>query len=45
MLSVWNKMPEVVVEVATILFFKKRLDNYMGKMGIEGYGPNACNWD
>ena len=43
--SVWNKLPEVVVEAGTILSFKKRLDSYMGKMGIEGYGPNAGNWD
>ena len=25
--------------------FKKHLDSYMGTMGIEGYGPNAGNWD
>ena len=39
--SVWNKLPEA----GTILPFKKHLDSYMGKMGIEGYGPNAGNWD
>ena len=44
-LSVWNKLPELVVEAGTILSFKKRLDSYMGKMGIEGYGSNAGNWD
>ena len=43
--SVWNELPEVVVEAGTILSFKKHLDNYMGKMVIEGYGPNAGNWD
>ena len=43
--SVWNKLPEVVVEADTILSFKKHLDSYMDKMGIEGYGPNAGNWD
>ena len=43
--SVWNKLPEVVVEVDTILSFKKHLDSYMGKMGIEGYEPNAGKWD
>ena len=43
--SVWNKLPEVVVEAGTILSFKKRLDSYMGTMGIEGYGPNVGNWD
>ena len=42
--SVWNQLPEVVVEVDTILSFKKHLDSYMSKMAIEGYGPNAGNW-
>ena len=36
--SVWNKLPEVVVETGTILSFKKHLESYMGKMGIEGMG-------
>ena len=36
MVSVWNELPEVVVDAGTILSFKKRLDSYMGKMGIEG---------
>ena len=44
-MSVWNELPEVVLEAGTILSFKKRLDSYMGKMGNEGYGPNAGNWD
>ena len=43
--SVWNKLPEVVVEVGSILSFKKHLDSYIGKMGIEEYGPNEGNWD
>ena len=43
--SVWNKLPEVVVEAGTILSFKKRLDSYMSKMAVEGYGPNVGNWD
>ena len=44
-MSVWNELPEVVVEAGTILSFKKHLDSYMGKMGIEGYGQSAGNWD
>ena len=44
-MNVWNKLPEEVVEAGTILSFKKHLDSYMGKMAIEGYGPNAGNWD
>ena len=45
MVSVWNKLSEVVVEAGTILSFKKNLDSYMGKMGIERYEPNAGKWD
>ena len=45
MVSVWNELPEIIVEVGTILSFKKHLDSYMGKMDIEGYGPNVGNWD
>ena len=41
----WNELPEVVVEVGTILPFKNYLDSYMDKMAIEGDGPNAGNWD
>jgi len=43
--SVWNELPEAVVEAGKILSFKKHLDSYMGKMGIEDYGPSAGNWD
>jgi len=39
--SVWNELPEVVVEVGAILSFKKHLDSYIGTMGIEGYGPKC----
>ena len=43
--SFWNELSEAVVEAGTILSFKKHLGSYMGKMGIEGYGPNTGNWD
>ena len=33
------------LSTCTILSFKKHLDSYMDKMGIEGYGPNVGNWD
>ena len=41
--SVWNELPETVVEAGTILSFKKYLDSDMSRMVIEGYGPNAGN--
>ena len=34
-MSVWNKLPEVVVEAGTILSFKKHLDSCMGKMRMD----------
>ena len=35
----WNSLPGEVVEADTIVTFKGRLDKYMKRMGIEGYGP------
>eukprot|EP00061_Rhincodon_typus_P008266 g30725.t1 len=35
-LSAWNMLPEKVVEADTIATFKKHLDEYMNKKGIEG---------
>jgi len=42
--SVWNELPEAVVEAGK-LSFKKHLHSYMGKMGIVGFGSNVGNWD
>ena len=36
-----NELPEVVVEAGTITTFKRHLDRYMDRKGLEGYGPNA----
>ena len=44
-MGAWNELAKVVVGAGTILSFKKHLDSYMGKMGIERYGTNAGNWD
>ena len=35
----WNSLPGKVVEADTVVTFKGRLDKYMNRMGIEGYGP------
>ena len=35
----WNSLPGEVVEVDTVVTFKGRLDKYMNRMGVEGYGP------
>ena len=35
----WNLLSGEVVEAETIVTFKGRLDKYMNRMGIEGYGP------
>ena len=39
MVGAWNLLPGEVVEADTVVTFKGRLDKYMNKMGIEGYGP------
>eukprot|EP00061_Rhincodon_typus_P004079 g21690.t1 len=36
---VWNELPEEVVEAITIATFKRHLDGYMNRKGLEGYGP------
>ena len=38
-MGAWNSLLGEVVEVDTIVAFKGRLDKYMNRMGIEGYGP------
>ena len=35
----WNSLPREVMEADTLVTFKGRLDKYMNRMGIEGYGP------
>ena len=35
----WNSLPGEVVEADMIVSFKGRLDKYMNRMRIEGYGP------
>jgi len=35
----WNPLPGEVVEADTIMTFKRHLDKYMNRMGIEEYGP------
>jgi len=35
----WNSLPVEVVEADAIETFKGRLDKYMKRMGVEGYGP------
>ena len=39
MVGAWNSLLGEVVEADTIETFKRRLDKYMNRMGIEGYGP------
>ena len=43
--GVWNELPEEVVEAGTFAPFKKHLDRYMDRTGLEGYGPSADKWD
>eukprot|EP00061_Rhincodon_typus_P011804 g37089.t1 len=38
---VWNELPEEVVNAALVTMFKRHLDKYMNKGGLERYGPGA----
>ena len=40
--NVWNALPGEVVEAGTIAAFKGHLDEYMNRMGMEGYGSRKC---
>ena len=39
--AVWNGLPVEVVEAGSILLFKSKLDRYMDRRGLEGYGLSA----
>ena len=42
--NVWNSLPGEVVGAGTIAAFKRYLDEYMNRMGMEGYGLRKCIW-
>lgn len=37
-MHIWNELPEEVVEVGTIITFKRHLDRYTDRKGLERYG-------
>ena len=39
MVGAWNSLLGEVVEADMIVTFKRRLDKYMKRLGMEGYGP------
>ena len=39
---VWNALPREVVGAGTMAAFKGQLDDYMNRMGMEGYGLRKC---
>eukprot|EP00061_Rhincodon_typus_P015152 g42672.t1 len=41
----WKELPEDIVEAGTIPEFKRHLDGYMNREGLEGYGAQAGKWD
>lgn len=43
--SIWNKLPDEVVEADTIKTIKGHLGRYMDRKCLEEYGPNARKWD
>lgn len=44
MVHMWNELLEEVVEAGTLTTFKRHLDRYLDRKGLEGYGPNAGKW-
>jgi len=43
--TVWNDLPDKVVNAESLLTFKKNLDGFVDERGVEGYGPSAGQWD
>ena len=41
-MNVWDALPGGVVGVGTVAAFKGQLDEYMNRMGMEGYGLCQC---
>ena len=39
--SLWNSLPQEVVDAKILSVFKRRLDIAVGANGIKGYGENA----
>jgi len=40
----WNVLPEEAVEAGTLVTFKRHLDGYMNREGIEGHRPGKARW-
>ena len=42
--NLWNSLPVEVVEAASLNIFKKRVDGFLIREGIKGYGERAGRW-
>ena len=44
-MNLWNSLPVEVVEVASLNIFKTRVDGFLIREGIKGYGERAGMWN
>lgn len=40
-----EELPQELEEAGTIITFKRHLDRYMDRKGLEGHGPSSGMWD
>ena len=43
--NLWNSLPVEVVEAASLNMFKTRVDGFLIREGIKGYGERAGMWN
>ena len=42
--NLWNSLPSEAVEATSLNVFKARIDKFLNRKGIKGYGERAGKW-